>query len=174
MTCDGLAGRCIIPKREASCGNGTLDPDEECDGGEDCTDECRMKKAEPTPTERCENLGVSEASEDCIACVCSRCPDVVLGCYASGDKARDERCTVLSECGYRNDCHDQSCYCGTSPWCRVPNGACRAETEAAADLANGGTLARCDADPECATYRARSLGECVLTQCSPACRLTTP
>jgi hypothetical protein len=153
------------------CGNDRVEADEACDGSDDCTADCSLKR-ENTSIEdeqgHCLGFQDTEASDDCKRCVCDRCTSQALDCYDSGDSERDARCAQLSECGNRNGCYDFSCYCGGGA-CLPAEGPCRRETEEAVGATDLVSVLRCYSDPNCATYRARQLGECLATQCASSC-----
>jgi hypothetical protein len=153
------------------CGNDRVEADEACDGGEDCSSDCSLKPESPSESGdqgACLAFQATEASDACKRCVCERCSSQALDCYASGDAQRDARCAQLSECGNRNGCYDFSCYCGSGA-CLVPEGACRRETEEAVGATDLGSILGCYSDPNCGTYRARQLGECLATECAGSC-----
>lgn len=163
----GRDGRCAPRQPAARCGDGKVDEGEECDGGDRCTTECRLRPP-ASLAERCGDLP-TDVSAECKRCLCARCPQRALACYGSEDAERDARCVALAECGNLNGCYDQRCYCGSSPLCLFPNGRCRAETELAAQSTDIEAISRCSDDPDCATYRARALGECVQRECAEVC-----
>jgi hypothetical protein len=75
----------------------------------------------------------------------------------------------LAECGNRNGCYDYDCYCGDALLCLAPAGLCKAETELAAGSTDMTMILACYDDPGCANYRARTLGECLVRECSDVC-----
>jgi hypothetical protein len=166
---------------EPECGNGVVEGDEQCDQSEDCTDDCQsMAAAEPdiAPTEpaggdsegdRCSEVSVPDISDACQRCVCNSCPEVALDCYDSGDEQNDRACGDLVACGQSHGCYDYSCYCGDGV-CVPPTGPCRAETEAAAGSTSLVTILRCYEEPQCTNYRARALGQCVVSNCEQECQ----
>lgn len=61
---------------ESLCGNGTVDPGEPCDGGDDCTDRCRLALGADCSTgPTCESGLCSSATNTCAECVAATCPD---------------------------------------------------------------------------------------------------
>ena len=172
----GAEGRCVALAR---CGNGRKETGEQCDGGANCNAACEIVEPPPAPVPtppmpqsnraQCMSSVAIDAGAECQKCVCNRCTELAIACYASPDADRNERCTALAECGQRHDCRDQSCFCGDSFLCLSPNGACRAQAELASGTNNLVEVHACYADPSCAAYRARTLGECVEQECRDSC-----
>jgi hypothetical protein len=160
----GADGICLGPV----CGNGIIEPGEQCDGGDQCGSDCKKPLAQ-TDLQRCVTFAATDAEDPCQQCVCNHCTQQALDCYSSGNVARDDGCRGLAECGNRHGCYDFSCYCGDSLLCLVPNGSCRAETERAVGSREVNSVLQCYDDPECATYRAHALGECLVRDCSDVC-----
>jgi len=71
-----------------------------------------------------------------------------------------------------NDCEGDACYCGSSPRCVAPNGACIEEIRTAVDSTDGATVDRRSDDPMYGLLPAKKLGVCRLAQCAEACGLT--
>jgi hypothetical protein len=160
------AGRCA--RAVPACGNGRVESGEECDGGDRCGPDCRIAET-PSDFEQCQAFIATDATTGCKRCVCERCTQLATACYDSGDAGRDQACRQLAECGNRNGCYDSECYCGDALLCLAPAGLCRAETELAAGSTDVTTILACYDDPDCSTYRARSLGECLVRECSDVC-----
>lgn len=177
----GTSGDC------PECGNGVTDRGEECDGDPDCGPDCTRMTALPAPApepapvpppvapsvapnvERCMGFLGTDASDACKECVCNDCAELAVACYDSGDASFDADCGGLAECGNRNGCYDFSCYCGTSALCLAANGPCRAETERAAGSVDVTQILNCYERRGCASYQARTLGECLVRNCDEVC-----
>lgn len=136
--------------------------------GEDCSPEPPL-----TASERCLELVATDASAACKQCACENCTQLTNACYVSGDPDRDTRCAMLAECGNRKGCYDEECYCGDSFLCLAPDGLCKAETELSAGSTDLVAIRTCYDDPDCASYRARALGECLVRDCAEECRPST-
>jgi hypothetical protein len=160
----GSDGKCPSPV----CGNGILESGEECDGGDGCGDDCK-RVLTPSDLTRCLAFSATDAEDQCQQCVCNKCTQLAVDCYSSGDDQRDVGCRRLAECGNRHGCYDFSCYCGESVLCLSPNGECRRETELAVGSTDVNSILKCYDAPDCSTYRARTLGECLVRQCSDVC-----
>jgi hypothetical protein len=169
--CDG-GGSCSRPG--PSCGNSIVESGEECDGGDRCGSDCRNADTDTdtdtvTDFAQCQEFGATDAPDACKQCVCDRCTQLAIACYVSGDPRRDQSCGRLAECGNRNGCYDYDCYCGDALLCLAPAGLCKAETELAAGSTDVTAILACYDDPDCANYRARTLGECLVRECPDVC-----
>jgi len=148
----------------ARCGNGVREGDEECDGTPGCTGQCELRA-----TDRQEVCLSRFASDACLECACTSCTEQVFDCFDGGDAARDMHCSAINTCGRDNDCAGISCYCGDSPGCLLPNGACVDEIHAAAPNPDQISVELARADPEHAIGRASLLSACTVTNCSDVC-----
>lgn len=158
------------PDCEPVCGNGVLEADEDCDGDDWCDEHClitEMSRDRDPDQVTCLELDTG-ASDQCKQCMCEQCTAVLLDCMVSGVAERDEACLELSRCGYRNDCYDSSCYCGSGA-CVLPSGPCRVETERAAGSTSLSAVAQCYDDRDCGAYRARAVGQCLMDNCGSSC-----
>lgn len=167
----GPTGPAPGPLPAATCGNGRVDPGEQCDGGEGCTATCRDQNAAATS---CRDILVGERAHDprdaCDVCRCQQCADEVIACY------RDEQstlkavlCTVAAECAWRTGCIDEGCLCGSAMSCMPPSGACAIEFFAAAETPDVARLNTRVSDPNFAIGRVSTLGACVQRSCATEC-----
>jgi hypothetical protein len=147
------------------CGNGIGEVGEECDGGPQCGEDCRLLSLEA----QCLN---TLARDQCNSCICANCTAETLDCYASPEPERDRHCVAVVDCARVNDCKGDACYCGTSFACGAPNGACVDAVQAAVDSSDGATVDRRSDDPAYGVLPAKTLGTCRLEQCAEACGLT--
>lgn len=150
------------------CGNGVPEPGEECDGGDLCTEACRVI----TPQQRqCLALPTT-ASPQCQACQCMKCAEPMIDCYQSGDAMRDPLCSAVIECSNRTGCVLDACFCGTSSDCvSSRNGPCETEIAAAANSNLRNTVAMCSNTMTCPLYWSRQVGECRAMECAAECAL---
>jgi hypothetical protein len=175
-TCDEDGEQCAEDGhcRRTTCGNDVLEGGEECDGGENCTDDCRrFNNAEIT----CFS-GPSSADqiEGCKRCACLKCTQPTLDCYLSGEAVRDAACRIISECGVEQGCAGlDACICGTQQ-CRPPNGPCNAAADEALALMGGNfaDIVPCLNDPDCAFHRAQVFGDCISDECGEICLESRP
>ena len=111
--------------------------------------------------------------DQCRNCICDRCTEQALGCYASPEPERDRHCVAVIDCARENDCLGDACYCGSSFSCATtPNGPCVEEVQAAVDASDGATVDRRSDDPQYGVLPAKNLGSCRVEQCAEACGLT--
>jgi hypothetical protein len=115
---------------------------------------------------------VAPASDECSQCICDRCLDEMLGCYASSDDLRNARCSAIMVCKQRIQCVGETCYCGSSLSCLPPAGPCANEIEAASGPSI--STAACVADPTCANYWSTLYTNCLERSCIQPCRPGLP
>ena len=90
-------------------------------------------------------------------------------CIALGTPEERSACGAILDCGTRNHCIGQACYCGSD--CLFPNGPCVREVRAATGMQNP-TLADLLAafgNEQTALGRAQKFNECITTWCSNEC-----
>lgn len=150
------------------CGNNVREGSEECDGGPACTADC---KAIPMEELQCRSKVMldADASDACRECVCTRCAQLAVDCYDSGDAKRDRLCAPIVQCARRSGCTRDACYCGTSPLCSNPNGECRAEIEDGADTRSAERIDERSNDRDYALVRAQEYTECERDRCDDSC-----
>jgi hypothetical protein len=168
--------RCCPPGANAAndsdcgprCGNNVQENGEECDGGEACSAEC---KTVPMEQRQClaEVMLERNASQTCKECVCTRCAQLAVDCYGSGDATRDDHCADIVRCARSSGCSRDACYCGTSLGCFAPNGACREQIEDGAGSQSPQTVEDRKNDRGFALVRAREYAECERERCADAC-----
>lgn len=172
--CPGEAGAPSGPDQPLPTdGDGESEPDTDPDSDEEVSEAAPDPMPDPPPTEEaeCRELLTSAdapASSECSACVCDRCRDEMLGCYASEDRGRNQRCVNIMDCKQRNGCVGDACYCGFNRSCVLPLGPCAEEID---DAAGGwGSVAACVRDPGCANYWATEYSACLERNCAGPCR----
>lgn len=152
----------------------------ECNGGRCCeAGNCtRDLNAVPEVLER--QCLDTLASDACSTCGCTQCTQAMLGCYNSGNESRDQLCSTLLECAFRESCFDacrpgegcfrDECWCGTT--CESPYGSCTRPIQSAAGGADSkASLAQRALDPKLALYHAERYGECLNANCRAECGL---
>lgn len=152
------------------CGNGVLEPGEECDGQDDCDSDCHHQPGMQADGCNASLMEISGLSDACRSCVCGNCSEEAAGCLRTGDPQRDLKCRTTIECTQRTGCRKGACFCGSSPGCVTPNGVCRTEIAAAAISADPGREgANCSREPDCPANRAAVYDNCVDTNCEDVC-----
>jgi hypothetical protein len=120
-----------------TCGNGSLDPDEECDGGVGCTDCLCDADFEPTapPSLDCQPIcgnGSVDPGEECDGMDDAACPGACLSDCTCGSFCGDGVCDPGEDsCNCPEDC-------GTPPQEETPGTTC-----------NDGLDNDCDGDADC-------------------------
>jgi hypothetical protein len=154
----------------AVCGNGVMEPGEQCDGGDGCDSNCQAAAPE------CPGPSFSDA---CRRCTCTSCPAETMGCYRSGLFLRNIQCAAAVGCGLTNQCVGactgdlgclgRNCWFGTG-FPDTPAGACVMPIQAAAggDAAN---VVAASGDSRYALYHAEHFLTCVKKQCATECEL---
>jgi hypothetical protein len=152
----------------AECGNGIIEPGEECDGGLDCGLDCRGGGAMGCQPIEAETQG-GAAGQTCSACACANCVDQAAACGASPIEARQVACIAAIDCTRRTGCSDDQCYCGSARGCLIPDGPCVAEFESAAGSRSPALVVACANNPACLAYPAFAHARCMTDACSAAC-----
>jgi hypothetical protein len=152
----------------ADCGNGSVEPGEECDGSPDCGPDCRRGGALGCESIEAETL-TGAVSQACSACACANCSDRAAACRAAPIEARRMACGAAIECALRTGCSGDDCYCGAGPGCLMPDGPCAAEFEDAAGSRNPVLVAACENNATCLAYPAYAYARCMAEACSEAC-----
>jgi hypothetical protein len=148
------------------CGNRIEEVGEECDGGPQCGQDCRLLG----PEAQC--LNAVAPRDECSSCICASCTEQALGCYASPDPERDRHCVAVVDCARENDCEGDACYCRPGFVCSAANGPCAEEIQDAVDSSDGATVDGRSDDPQYGILPAKTLGSCRLEQCAEACGIT--
>jgi hypothetical protein len=152
----------------------------QCNGGRCCVDGNCARDFAASPAEGLLRCRDTLASDACSQCGCDRCTESMLGCYDSGNEARDSLCSTVLECAFREscfsactegeDCFREGCWCGND--CTDPSGSCTRPIEAAAGGANSAmTLAERAGSSSYALYFAEQYGTCLNQNCSAECDL---
>lgn len=161
----------------AVCGNGKLDPMEQCDdgntvGGDGCSPSCSQE----SPAERCDGVfRDSDVSQSCAACVCANCGSETLGCLDAEDDRTRMLCTEAIQCAARTGCAGIGCYCGNAlaPDClNLPgaaNGPCLAPIVAAAGTDFPPDVLAASANPSTPLGLSWTQRTCVDALCRPQC-----
>jgi hypothetical protein len=149
------------------CGNGVREGTEACDGSTGCDAACKL-----TLTDTQVMCLDTIATNDCERCACMQCTEAVTACSASGNAARDAKCTAVEQCAIENHCSGSPCYCGDSSFfeCGLrANGPCKSVIEDATGTSNATLIENQRQDPNTALGRAQALGECRRVQCQAEC-----
>jgi hypothetical protein len=150
------------------CGNDIREGDEACDGSTGCDGSCKLAITQDQVM--CLD---TLATSTCEKCACMQCVETVMACMASGDKARDAKCSAVEACAIEHHCSGMACYCGDASYISCPlvgNGPCRKEIEAAAGTTSAFVVMSQSSDSNTALGRALALGDCRRAQCSRECR----
>jgi hypothetical protein len=152
----------------------------QCNGGRCCVDGNCARDFAASPAEGLQRCRDTLASDACSQCGCDSCTESMLGCYDSGNEARDSLCSSVLECAFREscfaectergDCFRAGCWCGDD--CTDSGGTCTRPIEAAAGGANSvTTLADRAGNSSYALYFAEQYGTCLNENCSAECDL---
>lgn len=157
------------PDCDGSCGNGVIEPGEDCDGGTTCVD-CKL----PAEQSACVASHATEAmgSVECRRCACINCTAETQSCLDDTDTTRQMLCDDLVICALAQNCVGQECYCGdldNDPLCLYAEGPCIPEVEAAAGTQDSTDIAERSMDDNYAVARGRTLSECVAMKCADVC-----
>lgn len=144
------------------CGNGVKETGEDCDGSDDCDPKCKFINAEERM--RC----TDQARNDCERCACEKCSATELACRAGPNTNDNRLCRDIIDCSQQNKCIGNSCYCGDSLGCALPNGPCRVQVEQAGG--NALQVAQQLGDPNSPIGRSYAADMCRVSQCSAQCR----
>jgi hypothetical protein len=199
MACSG--GACDAPdvvsesmpepeaEPEAEC-----ETDGDCDSGR-CTEaRCCRPESEDCPSERTGSAGEQQRCRDILArnvvpeacreCACERCAVSALGCFDSGDRSLNMRCSSVTTCGLFSGCLDECdeanasclgerCYCGQgNSSCAVPYGPCVESITAAGETGDPEQLLERTGDREYPLYYATQFAECMTNECGRECVAT--
>lgn len=149
-----------------SCGNGRLEPGEDCDGEPDCSERCTL----PGPLRCRDELARYDGiSDDCIACTCARCEARVAGCHDRTDPADGVACSAVLSCAREHECDAAACYCGLDRGCAPVDGPCREELEDAAGSRIPAQVLGCLNNASCPAARAFALQTCMQFNCAEVC-----
>lgn len=95
-------------------------------------------------------LELAEATnpnEECAACTCEHCGDLLDLCANNPDENFVAKCMAVITCGRENDCQAADCYCGgnanedpESIFCTTPMGPCVSQVHDAAGTTDGFTI----------------------------------
>lgn len=149
------------------CGNKIRETGEDCDGSTGCDANCKLTLT-PEQVACLDTI----AQNDCERCACMQCTEQVTACSASGNAARDEKCTAVEDCAVENQCSGSGCYCGTASYFECAfnrNGPCIKEVEQAAGTSSPTQIDSQGQDPNTALGRAQALGACRRAQCRSEC-----
>ena len=155
----------------AQCGNGSAEPDEECDDGnkadgDGCSAACKKESSGPS----CGSLAGSGA---CASCQCQKCQQETLDCLGASNATEAKECAAVRMCADAKGCAASDCYCSAANWSRcaqgMPDGPCHTEIEAAAHSPNPDDIFARTSDKAYPLGRASALGECLRTNCAAAC-----
>ncbi|HKU41718.1 MAG TPA: DUF4215 domain-containing protein [Polyangiales bacterium] len=163
-----------------TCGNGTVEADEECDdgarrSGDGCSETCEIE----TPLKRClARVGVLKPGSDqaegdaCSECVCTRCAMQAGACYEQPNAEEVRLCDDLARCVRATWCNGIACYCGADLFgCSLgnPTGPCRSEVQAAAGTSSASAVLARASDTSSPFGRATALGSCAYDECASEC-----
>jgi len=163
-----------------TCGNGTVEADEECDdggrrSGDGCSETCEIE----TALKRClarvgvQNPGSGQVNGDeCAECVCSQCAAQTSACYEQPSAEEVRLCNDLAQCVRSTWCNGIACYCGDDLFgCSLgnANGPCRAEVQAAAGTNSASAVLAKSSDTNSPFGRAIALGTCAYDKCASQC-----
>jgi hypothetical protein len=152
------------------CGNGVIEPGEDCDGGPDCDDQCQSTVV--TEPQRCMSV-FTEPTASCRDCMCTSCTAAVNDCFASGNAARDANCADVVHCGLDSGCRGAQCYCGLDidpgGTCLVGDGPCADLLDRVAGTPGALSVYNQQFDLNTAIGRARAFSNCHGTSCPGAC-----
>lgn len=160
--CPSGANANTDPDCSPKCGNAVIEQGEDCDGGQECDPYCKYVNAK----ERMQCL--DSAQDDCERCACMQCTATELACRMGPDRLDNELCGNILRCSQRERCLGNSCYCGDSLGCTLPNGPCRNEVEAAAGILL--QVAQQVGDPNTPLGRSYAADQCRVMKCESACR----
>jgi cysteine-rich repeat protein len=157
----------------AVCGNKIVEPNEQCDdGNQTAGDGCAACKTE-TPYQIC--LVKDGTNDACAQCSCMSCQNESLACHGDSNATTRALCNALVACGRAHGCTGNDCYCGTADFLTClfggGNGPCRSEVEAAAQSSDPGTISTRSTDTNYPVGRANALGSCASMSCATQCGL---
>jgi hypothetical protein len=155
------------------CGNKVHEGDEECDGSDGCTEDCKI---ENTPEQKQCLQDYVENNDACEKCMCLNCTSKVHDCRGSGNSTRDAACTKIVQCANEKNCVGGACYCGSTydpndPYAcwLAQDGACKAEITDAANSIDPVVVSNMSMDANSSIGRALAVGNCGVEQCADVC-----
>jgi cysteine-rich repeat protein len=117
------------------CGNAITEPGEECDDGDDVAGDGCDRCMRETPERACTTLldDVTMVADACLECMCERCDEEIVDCYATGSDEDQRTCGALAECRLQTWCVGLGCYDG---------GPCTREVQVAGQSASAMAAAK--------------------------------
>jgi hypothetical protein len=171
---------------EPACGNGAVEPGEECEPSSsndpNCSQGCLL------PASECK-VQAEERGEDpndvCVECGCDSCTDELDDCYNATDVAaggpaagtsKATLCIAVVKCGRDSGCTGSTCYCGTASTisCGLgggANGPCKTQIERAAESTSALTIQQRQSNTTYAVGRANAVSSCSVSNCKTQCGL---
>lgn len=167
MCCPPGATPALDSDCNADCGNGTVEPGEDCDGDANCTNcELMLRPEQRICFDRITDEG-SPAS-GCERCACTDCPAPTNGCRDTANPAHEVLCNALFNCGLTKNCVGVGCYC-IADCVFVPDGPCVPEVEAAAESKIPTTILARMTNPDFALKYAVDISSCMKSECPETC-----
>lgn len=152
------------------CGNGAVEPGEECEptssNDPSCSSNCLLPASECL--NRAEGRG-EDPSDACVACGCDECTNELQACYEATDVAaggpaagvsRATLCIDLVTCGRTSGCTGSGCL-----------SSCRTQIERAAESTSLLTILSRQSNTNYAIGRANAVSECSVDNCATPCEL---
>ena len=169
---------------EPECGNGIVEPGEECEPASsndaNCADTCLLPATECL--NKAEDRGESR-SDACVVCGCNGCASQLDACFNATDKAssgpasgtsRASLCAAVVDCARDSGCSGDTCYCGSTSGigCLTgANGPCKTQIERAAESTSALTIQSRKANTSYALGRANAVSDCSVAKCKTQCGL---
>jgi hypothetical protein len=158
---------------QAMCGNGVVEPGEQCDGAMGCDGNCKL-----TVTQAQQACLDKFNADDCDKCSCINCTTEYMTCRNNPTASANDQCNAVLTCARQNNCTGTPCYCGTdTAACGYgtqagPAGACARQIEAAAPALFGDvfTVNARAADLNSPLGRAYAADTCRVKNCASVCR----
>jgi cysteine-rich repeat protein len=143
------------------CGNSIPEPGEECDDGNSTAGDGCDHCVRETPERACTMLTaeVGSVATACLECMCDKCADEMVDCFATGSADDRQTCSDLAICRLRTWCMGLDCY----------NGPCMAEVVACGMSTSVVTLISRASDPQHRFGRATDVENCSQARCTDAC-----
>jgi hypothetical protein len=164
--CPRMASGLVDDDCRTECGNGRLDPGEDCDGENDCTRDCRRASSE-----QCSTLmrSAEESSAECAQCACALCAEEVVACRGDDDATQAAACSAAVACIASAGCEGSACYCGQGVACAIPDGPCEEPFETAAGSNNPVVVLGCATNRACRAYPVFAYQRCLMDNCAAQC-----